>query len=369
MKSEINEGATTAVAKMDEKFKHKLKLGIILGVEFVAIAVILLLIFLSGKKSYTVTFDLNGGTLISGNLEQTVSQGKSATAPVVAKEGCYLHSWSVSFKRVTHDMVVEAVWEWETSTGFKYSNSGNNEEWDYCTITGAYDHLYGDVFVPAYHDEKKILGMSAGVFQGVTGITNVYMLDGMLYIGENAFAGCTGLESVELPGTLREIGAHAFNGCTSLTSVVLPDDLEAIPEGMFMNCTSLEEIVIPASVKNIDDTAFFGCTALKKITFLTEEITEIDEETGELKPVGVRGIEKLDAAVFANCTALTEIILPETLTEVAEFTFNNPELIIYVPFKEGELPEGFADNWNGGYQNVEYGYELPEDDTDKAKRK
>ena len=50
--------------------KHKIKLGVILGVEFVAITLILLLIFFAGKKSYTVTFDLNGGTLISGELEQ-----------------------------------------------------------------------------------------------------------------------------------------------------------------------------------------------------------------------------------------------------------------------------------------------------------
>ena len=81
--------------------KQKIKLGIILGVEFVAIAVILILIFLAGKKSYTVTFDLNGGTLLSGDLVQTVSQGKNATAPKVAKEGCYLHSWSASYKQVT----------------------------------------------------------------------------------------------------------------------------------------------------------------------------------------------------------------------------------------------------------------------------
>ena len=366
MKSEINESTATAVAVRDEKFKQKVKLGIILGIEFVAVAVILLLIFLTGKKSYTVTFDLNGGTLVSGSLEQTVSQGKSATAPVVAKEGCYLHSWSASFKRVTHDMVIKAVWGWETSTGFNYSDSENS---DYCTIEGAYNHLYGDVFVPAYHDEKKILGMADNVFKGVTGITNVYMLDGMLYIGANAFSGCTSLETVELPGTLREIGEGAFADCISLKSVTLPDDLEKIPTNMFKNCKSLEEIVIPASVKEIDQTAFIGCTSLKKITFLTEEITEIDEESGEFKVVGIKGIETLGDAVFANCSALTEVILPETIKNVAAHTFDNPDLTIYLPFKENKLPSGFAPGWKHESTKVEWDYEPPEEETENTKQR
>ncbi len=33
-----------------------------------------------GRK-YTVTFDLNGGTLLSGELVQTVEEGQSAAAP------------------------------------------------------------------------------------------------------------------------------------------------------------------------------------------------------------------------------------------------------------------------------------------------
>ena len=365
MKKENQAAATQGVAKRDPKFMQKLRLGIILGIEFVAIAVILILVFLSGKKSYTVTFDLNGGTLISGNLVQTVPQGKAATAPVVAKQDCYLHGWSVSFKRVTQDMVVEAVWEWDTSTGFRYED---DEHWDYAEISGAYDHLYGSVYVPAYHNEKQILGMADGVFANQTGITDVYMLDGMLYVGKGAFSGCTNLETVELPGTLREIGEGAFEGCSSLTRVVLPEDLIRIPANMFKDCTALEEIVIPASVKEIDTSAFLGCTALKKVTFLTDEITEIDEETDEPVVVEVIGIETIDGAVFTNCTALTEIILPKTLKNVSEYTFNNPELTIYVPFEEGELPEGFAENWHGSAK-VEWGYEPPKPDSEDHRKR
>ena len=36
------------------------------------------------KPTYTVTFDLNGGELISGELTQTVTEGESAVYPQVS---------------------------------------------------------------------------------------------------------------------------------------------------------------------------------------------------------------------------------------------------------------------------------------------
>jgi hypothetical protein len=50
----------------------KLKIIIVFGVLFLLIAVLLMLIFLDGKKTYTVRFDLDGGTLLGGSLEQRV---------------------------------------------------------------------------------------------------------------------------------------------------------------------------------------------------------------------------------------------------------------------------------------------------------
>ncbi len=356
--------------------KQKIKIGIILGVEFIAITVILALIFFSGKKTYTVKFDLNGGTLVSGELVQNVAQGKSATAPKVAKEGCYLHSWSTSFKNVTKDIVVKAVWEWENktatgneiSTGFEYTSTENT---DYCEIVKSYEYLYGDVYVAAHRDDKIILGMRAEALRDRDGVSNVYMLDGMLYIGEYAFAECDNLKSVELPGTLKVLGEGAFRDCTSLERIVFPDELEVIPAYAFAGCTSLKEIVIPASVKKIDQSAFLGCTALESIVFETEEVedpenadkTEDTDNTGntgrktdknnttendetEDVPMIKRGLVELGDYVFMDCSSLTEITLPDTIEIVSENTFAGVDIIVYVHFAEDEVPEGFAPGWD-----------------------
>ena len=87
------------------------------------VAILLALIFLDSKKTYTVQFDLNGGTLLGGSLEQRVLHGHDAVPPNATKEGAYLHGWSTSYRRVTRDIVVEAVWEYETTAGIIYSDS------------------------------------------------------------------------------------------------------------------------------------------------------------------------------------------------------------------------------------------------------
>ncbi|HQQ89604.1 MAG TPA: trypsin-like peptidase domain-containing protein [Oscillospiraceae bacterium] len=76
-----------------------------------AILVLLLVSTFSacGKRNYTVTFDLNGGGLVSGETVQTVAEGSSAVAPE-ATNGRLELSWDKDFTNVTGDMTVTAQW-------------------------------------------------------------------------------------------------------------------------------------------------------------------------------------------------------------------------------------------------------------------
>ena len=63
---------------------------------------------------YTVTFvvDPDKGTVVSGDLSQSVQSGKGATAPKVsAKEGWEFAGWDKSFSKVAGDITVSAVFE------------------------------------------------------------------------------------------------------------------------------------------------------------------------------------------------------------------------------------------------------------------
>ncbi len=78
-----------------------------------SVALVLVLVMAMGSgcfwNSYNVIFDLNGGTLISGETAQTVRSGQAAVAPV-AENGNRILSWDTDFSNVQSDMVVTAVW-------------------------------------------------------------------------------------------------------------------------------------------------------------------------------------------------------------------------------------------------------------------
>ena len=201
---------------MKEHHSGKLKILIVFSILFLAIVILLALIFFEGKKTYTVQFELNGGTLLGGSLEQRVMQGQDAIPPSVVKDGAYLRGWSASYRRITRDIVIEAVWEYETTAGIIYT-SGENQ--NYVEIERAYPFLRGEVYLGAYFDEKKVLGILPGAFADCKGVTKVYLLDGLITIGKGAFENCTSLGYVKFPKSLRLLANDAFAGCTSLTSV------------------------------------------------------------------------------------------------------------------------------------------------------
>ncbi len=62
-----------------------------------------------GKQAYTVTFDLNGGELVSGETVQSVEEGSPALAPE-ATNGRLELSWDKDFANIAGDTTVTAQW-------------------------------------------------------------------------------------------------------------------------------------------------------------------------------------------------------------------------------------------------------------------
>ena len=201
--------------KVNFKLSHKLKLFIFITIEMIAIVAVFLLILFAGKKKYTVTFDLNGGELLGGDLVQTVTRGQNATPPVTTKEGCFLLKWSDSYTQVTRDVYAKAIWEYETTAGIEYEILENS---NFCLIKSCYKEISGPVYIGAYYKGLKVLGIKEEAFKDCDRITNIYLLDGMYSIGENAFDGCSSLESINIPSTVESIGYGAFLNCTKLKS-------------------------------------------------------------------------------------------------------------------------------------------------------
>ena len=253
---------------MKTKYSGRFKILLAFGILFLLVSVLLTLIFLEGKKTYTVEFDLDGGTLLGGSLEQRVMQGQDAIPPSVVKDGAYLRGWSTSYRRITKDVVIKAIWEYETTAGIVYTNGENQ---NFVEIERAYEFLRGEVYLGAYFDEKKVLGILEGAFRNCRGITKVYLLDGLIKIERSAFENCTALAEIEIPETVTHVGKYAFKNCSSLESLTLNEGLLGIGESAFDGCTQLTEVILPESVTTIEAGAFSGCENLIIKTTIPQE--------------------------------------------------------------------------------------------------
>ena len=355
--------------------KHKTKLIIILTAEFIAVAILLLLVFMAGKKSYTVTFDLDGGTLLGGETVQRVTQGQSATPPQVVKTGHYLLRWSGTYKEVTSDSTVKAVWEYETSYGIEYDNSQNR---NYCEISGCYPEISGSVYIGAYFGDQKVLGVKSGAFSGCDRIEAIYFLDGILKIENEAFKDCSSLAEIALPKTLKVLGNSAFSGCTELSKIILPEGLEEIGDGAFSGCSSLTSITIPSTVKKIGDEAFLGCSSLSEIIFARpqanenqpqessegdnsgEELPEENKTPPALYSIGERAFRgcsaisslvlpealySIGAEAFLGCDSLESVTVPRSVTEIGEAAFSINGVTLKLEIEKEEMPATWKQGW------------------------
>lgn len=250
--------------------KEKQKIIVVFGILFVVVVVLLLLVFFAGKKYYTVKFELNGGTYVSGSLEQRVLHGKDATLPNIQKEGMYISGWSDSYRQVDKDKVISPIWAIPATVGLIYTSEPGQT---YSTVSGCYEYTTGVVHVASSYDDKKVIAVDDGAFKSFSGITAVKLPNGIISIGKEAFADCTGITEFSVPKSVTHIGDAAFKGCSALEKIELRNGLVEIGSEAFRDCTSLKEIVIPASVKTINADTFLGCEGL--VITLSYENSEI----------------------------------------------------------------------------------------------
>lgn len=185
-------------------------------------------------------------------------------------------------------------------------------------------------------------------------------------IGTNAFQNCLDLIDIKFAGnTLKTIGAYAFDGCSSLKSVALPDSVVTLGAYAFRNCSALINVNLSNNLTIIEDYTFYGCTNLKTVN-LPKKLVSIDERAfydtaitrlnfpSSLEYIGYcafdecRGLLSADLSntkiteiagyAFLNCTSLTDLKFPETLTRLVDGAFYGTSSLQI----ELELPESLT---------------------------
>ena len=124
------------------------------------------------------------------------------------------------------------------------------------------------------------------------------------------------------------LSSKYFKNNQYITSITIPDNVTSIPNSCFNNCFYLQSIVIPDSVSSIGAKAFEDCWGL------------IDVKIG-------KGVKTIGAQAFNNC-GFTKIVIPENVVNFGRQVFNQHDLIIITPHREG------ANRLNIPVADVEY---------------
>ena len=191
---------------------------------------------------------------------------------------------------------------------------------------------------------------------------------GIVEIPERAFA-ASALSRITVPASVTKIGIEAFADCRNLTSVTFETVNGAEPltiaSRAFLNCASLEKITLPktlaeialtkysvtGTVVSVDtaENAFIGCTSLSSIhvasgnaayksvegvlfsadgkTLLSCPATQVGKFS---IPIGTKTIAP---GAFVGCDGITEVTIPNTVTNIGEYAFfdlkNNLSRVVF----------------------------------------
>lgn len=143
-----------------------------------------------------------------------------------------------------------------------------------------------------------------------------------------------GCSTTVIPKSVRSIGEYAFYSNDNLTSITIPEGVTSIKFDAFYKCSNLTSITIPQSVTEINEYAFNSCSALTSIN-VAEKNPKYDSRNGcnaIIETASNRLISGCSTTVIPNsvtsigyafyeCSSLTSIHIPESVTEIAGYAF------------------------------------------------
>ena len=166
------------------------------------------------------------------------------------------------------------------------------------------------------HSSSNPLNYAHHLYLNGEEVTDLVIPEGVTSIGDYAFDNCTALTSVTIPDGVTSIGAYAFRRCEGLINVTIPPSLTTIHSSAFIWCFNLDAV-------HISDLAAWCC-----ITYLSDGVNPLhygahlylngEKVTDLVIPEGVTSINKY---VFQNYSHLTSVTIPDGVTSIGAYAF------------------------------------------------
>lgn len=166
--------------------------------------------------------------------------------------------------------------------------------------------------------------MSNGGFKNITIGNDVKILT------DSVFAEQKAVETIVIPDSVEIIGTSAFRNCTSLKNLTISDSVTEIGIGAFEGCTSLTEFTVPKSVKSLGKnaipktvtTVYFNAENCELYYPDNENISPFAESSIEKVLIGDT-VKRIPDYFFSNYDYEETLIVPDSVTEIGKFAFEN----------------------------------------------
>lgn len=192
-------------------------------------------------------------------------------------------------------------------------------------------------------DSVEYIGDRA--FRGCESLTDhLYFPKGLKHIGVSAFADCLGLNGTivfPMNSHFTVIQEETFAGCINLTGIstntgngtslqylpsygptlagnipnglIMPSNVRQIGKKAFLNCSKFagDLLLQTSSIEDVGESAFVGCSSFTALSF--PNIAVINKNT------------------FKDCTGLTQLTLPSTVTKILDGAFSGCNKIANIP--------------------------------------
>jgi len=256
-----------------------------------------------------------------------------------------------------------------------------DEENNYASLSG---ELIIPSMVEYHGRAYNVTSIGSLAFYFCSGISSVTIPNSVTELGEWAFGNCRGMTSLNLSNRITRIENSAFSYCTGLTYVTIPNSVTSIGDGAFEMCSSLaivsceavtppecgisvfdrigsscklyvpsasistyrktvpwndfvdiQALIDPQTIENpvlIGDLYYnlYGDNRTAKVTYQKYKATDnyAGLTTADIHAVVEYGgvffdVVSIDDRAFHDCSSLTAVSIPNSVTNISSFAFSN----------------------------------------------
>ena len=322
-------------------------------------------------KTYTVTFDANGGEgKLPGDISTTAGEEFALPAAELTKTGYDFKGWCATADGTgsTYEAGAKAK-DLSTENGAtvtlyaKWAVTAANVSEAIANLTEEGTHTVTVAGEISADDLTKVANAISGLAENVKIILDLAGTTGLSEIPEDFMSNKDeNLAGIVIPASVTEIKSN-FWSCSNLSVLKVAENNPAYKsvgniiytkdgQTLVLAARSLTEVTIPANVVTIGIYAFQTCDKLQKVTFEQESLLETIEDYAfsdcnelteitlpftlrtlgeevfnccfELKSITLpEGIKTIPTCTFLNCKALAEVSLPSTLESIENMAFYN----------------------------------------------